>query len=232
MFISTKTAVVTGASRGIGLGLVRALADNGFTVIAAARNPDASEGLQQLVSSGSVEPRTLDVDDPASIEGFAQALKDQPIGLLIHNAAIFEKQPDLASFDTEAFLESMRTNVAGPVLLTRALLPNLKAAGHATILHVSSQMGSVEGNGSVGNYPYRASKSALNMVSKGIANELRDHGIVSVAMHPGWVQTDMGGKEAPLLPDDAAREMIETTLGVTPEHTGSFIQRTGEVIPY
>ncbi|MGD1915837.1 MAG: SDR family oxidoreductase [Phycisphaerales bacterium] len=226
------SAIITGASRGIGLGLVRALADKGFSVIATARDPNASDGLQELVSGGLVEAHTLDVDDPVSINALAKAVKDQPIRLLIHNAAILKGQEDLAAFDTSDFLSSMRTNVVGPVLLTRALLSNLKAAGNATILHVSSQMGSVEGNSSAGDYPYRASKAAMNMVSKGLANELRDYGVVSVAMHPGRVKTELGGKEAPLLPDVAAREMIETTLGLTLDHTGSFIQRSGEVIPY
>ena len=230
--MSLDSAIVTGASRGIGLGLVRALVDKGFAVKASARNPSASEGLQELVGGGLIEAHTLDVDDPVSINTFAKAVGDQPIRLLIHNAAILKEQDDLAAFDTNDFLSSMRTNVAGPVLLTRALVSNLKAAGNATILHVSSQMGSVEGNGSSGNYPYRASKAAMNMVSKGLANELRDDGVVSIAMHPGRVQTDIGGKDAPLLPVVAAREMIVTTLGLTLDHTGSFVQRSGEVIPY
>ncbi|MEM1330200.1 MAG: SDR family oxidoreductase [Planctomycetota bacterium] len=229
-FITERTAVVAGASRGIGLELVRTLAERGWSVHAGARDPSKSPLAE--TQSDRVRAHTLDLDDGDSVQAFAAAVGAGPVGLLIHNAGVFERQPKLESFETDAFLRSMRTNVAGPVLLTRSLLPNLKAAGGAAVLHISSVMGSVELNESVGNFPYRASKAAMNMVSKGLANELGNDRIASVAMHPGWVRTDMGGEDAPLLPADAAREIADTALALSMEHTGSFIQRSGEPIAY
>ncbi|MGE6781799.1 SDR family oxidoreductase [Ensifer adhaerens] len=186
-----STVLITGASRGLGAELARLYAEDGWRVIACRRGPVASEG--------SVDRLVLDVADPTSIEALGQSLQGVAIDLLINNAAVRGDTGGLATLEVDDFLQVMRVNALGPLLVTRALLPNLRAGEGRVVANISSRAGSLaEGtlDDDDGDYAYRCSKAALNMATVKLAQDLQGDGISVVSLHPGWVQTDMGGSEA------------------------------------
>ena len=215
------TAVVTGANRGIGLGLVRALVGRGTDVIAATRDPDRAT---ELAAIAGVRIVGCDVSDGDSVRGLAEAIGAAPIELLINNAGVYGgDQQTVRGVD---FADAMRTfeiNALGPLRVTLALLANLRRAGTlAKVVHVTSGMGSIGDNGSGGFYAYRMSKAALNMAAKSLAIDLRRDDIVSVVINPGWVQTDMGGPSATVSVDDSVAGMLREIDALTLADTGTF----------
>jgi NAD(P)-dependent dehydrogenase (short-subunit alcohol dehydrogenase family) len=174
------TTLITGANRGIGLALAAAAAEAGHTVLATARNPDA---VGELAGTGA-RVLALDVSDPASCDALAEHLAGEPIDILINNAATFPNRTGLEGVDPEAFEETLRVNVRGPLLVTRALLPNLRAGDRKTVATVSSSMGSIAGTEKGGSYAYRMSKAAVNMMAKALAAEFAE--MTFLAVDPGW----------------------------------------------
>jgi len=181
------TAVVTGAGRGLGVALAQALRGDGYEVIAATRGVG------------------LDLSRPETFAPFAASLHNRPVDLLVHNAAMRGDTGGLASLDVADFEAVMRVNVLGPLLLTRALLANLQA-GAGRVVMISSRAGSLaEGRSDEGDYAYKCSKAALNMAGLKLADET---GLSVLALHPGWVQTDMGGPEADVPPEVSAQGLL------------------------
>lgn len=227
------TYLITGANRGIGLELTRQLTSRGDTVIGTARNPDAAADLRSLTD----RVEQLDTSDEASILALAQRLKGQPIDVLINNAGVFLDGRALSSEGTtsEEMLETYRINVVGPFLLTRVLAPNLEQGDRKLAIQVSSNLGSIaaaKSEGRAGWAAYSASKAALNMVCVLMDNELQKQGVASVALHPGWVKTDMGGEGADLEREDAAAHIINTIDGLTPDAHPGFVRYDGEPMPW
>ena len=184
------TVLITGASRGLGAELARLYAEDGWRVIACQRGPVLPDARDRL---------SLDVADPASIDALGRALQGVAIDVLINNAAVRGDIGGLATLDTGGFLDVMRVNALAPLLLTRALLANLRASERRVVANISSRAGSLaEGtlDDDDGDYAYRCSKAALNMATIKLAQDLKSDGISVVSLHPGWVQTDMGGSEA------------------------------------
>ena len=187
------TVLVTGASRGLGRALVDTYANAGWKVIACMRSVPAP------TADGPVVHQRLDVADPDSIAALAQRLNGMAIDVLINNAAIRGDTGGLASLDADDFLQVMRVNALAPLLLVRALLPNLLAGSGRKIVNISSRSGSLaEGtlDDDDGDYAYRCSKAAMNMATTKLAHDLRVDGMAVLSLHPGWVRTDMGGEEA------------------------------------
>jgi NAD(P)-dependent dehydrogenase (short-subunit alcohol dehydrogenase family) len=189
------TILITGANRGIGLELARQYAADGHAVIRAMRGADqAGEGLGEAGS--------LDVSSDASAAELARTLAGRPIDLLINNAGVIG--PDLAQqtsteMNFPGFLETLDINVLGPLRVTQALLPNLRAATRSKVAVISSRMGQfVSGDfgGPSGAVAYRASKAAVNKVFQCLASDLKAEAISVAMLHPGWVRTDMGGARA------------------------------------
>jgi len=226
------TILITGANRGIGLALAKEAAARGDRVIGTARAPGSADELRPVADR--VEP--LDADSDGSCRLLAASLGSEPVDILINNAGISPKRSgQLADFDPEAYLQCLRTNSVGPLLVTRALLPNLEAGRKKLIVQISSQMGSlgdVARDGNTGGLAYRSSKSALNMASLLVANELKPRGIACVVMHPGWVRTDMGGPEAHLGPEESARAMLDTISGMSLADSGRYVRYNGEPIAW
>lgn len=186
-----RTVLITGASRGLGAELARIYAEDGWRVIACTRGA--------LPAEGGADRLPLDVADPASIDALGQALQGVAIDVLINNAGVRGDTGGLSSLETEDFLEVMRVNALAPLLLTRALLPNLRAGERRVVANISSRAGSLaEGtlDDDDGDYAYRCSKAALNMATVKLAQDLKGDGISVLSLHPGWVQTDMGGSDA------------------------------------
>jgi len=186
-----RTVLITGASRGLGAELARIYAEDGWRVIACQRGAVPAEGV--------VDRLPLDVADPASIDALVQALQGVAIDLLINNAAVRGDTGGLDTLKPDGFLDVMRVNALAPLLLTRALHSNLKAGERRIVANISSRAGSLaEGtlDDDEGDYAYRCSKAALNMATVKLAQDLRGDGISVLSLHPGWVQTDMGGSDA------------------------------------
>src|SRR5690606_22411454 len=131
-----------------------------------------------------------------------------PIDVLINNAGVSSAGKKLESLDAAELQHVMMVNAIAPVLVARALLPNLRAGRRRLIVNITSQLGSIANNTGGSSYGYRASKAALNMLTRSMANELRGEGFTCIAVHPGWVKTDMGGEEAPLAPEESARDLL------------------------
>ena len=230
----SKTVFITGASRGIGLELTHQYLMGGDQVFAAARNPDA-QGLAALKKEypDSLTLIALDVTDPASIEKAAAALGAQPIHLLINNAGIFKsKRTELETLDESTWLEEFRVNSISPLMVTRAFKANLVAAGSGVVGMMSSKMGSMGDNTSGGDYSYRSSKAALNAVSVSMAKDLAQDGVTVVALHPGWVQTDMGGPNALIDVVTSATGLKAVLDRAGPGESGRFFDYSGAALPW
>ena len=220
------TAVVTGANRGIGLEWVRQLLDKGWDVHAGYRTDEGG------LSGTSAHHHQLDVTSKESVEAFAASLPDR-VDLLVNNAGVADgRWRSIEDIDHEQVLKVLDINSVGPVRVTQALLSRLGGDEMSTIAMVSSLMGSVEDCTSGRSYAYRASKSALNMFSAAMKNELRDDNISVVILHPGWVQTDMGGPNATVTPLDSIAGMIQRVEEQTLELSGRFVQYDGESLPW
>lgn len=222
------TYVVTGASRGLGREFAHQLLARGDTVIGTARRPRDAWGLRHL----GAEVEELDVADDKSVARFARRLAGRPVDVLINNAGRQSRLGALESLDFDSLADTFQVNALGPVRVTRALLPNLRTGRRRHIAHITSRMGSF-GEFDVGNmYGYRASKAALNMFHRCIAEELGAQGFVCVLLHPGWVRTDMGGHEATLSPKESVTGMLKVIDGLSRRDNGAFVDYTGADLPW
>jgi len=222
------TVLITGANRGLGLEFARQYAADGWHVIATARNPDKADDLEAL----SVKIATLDVADPASVSALAKSLEGRPIDLLINNAGIFPRVSSIEQIDFDDYSLTLAVNTLGPVRVTRALLPNLRASEMKTIVNITSRLGSIALTDNGVFYGYRESKAALNMFTRTLANELKPEGFTCLTIHPGWVQTDMGGENATLTPAESVSGMRSVIAERGPADTGTYWSYSGEEVPW
>ena len=221
------TVLITGASRGIGLGLARHYAAAGWRVLACCRNPEASD------APDGVAPVALDVADDAGIRAMADGLAGRPIDLLINNAGVYgPRDAVVGNVRSEDWLEVLRVNTVAPMMVTQALLPNIRAGAGKTIAIVSSKVGSIADNSSGNSYIYRSSKTAVNQVAKSLSIDLGGEGITVVTLHPGWVQTDMGGPNALISTETSVRGMTALLARLTPDDSGKFFNYDGAEIPW
>ena len=195
-----RTALVVGASRGLGLGLAAELARRGWQVIATMRTADVPAGLAAAVarSAGRISTATVDVNSAASVDALVAAVSRRKLDLLFVNAGIAgPKHQSVEAVTPEEMLALFTTNTFAPLRIARRLLPNVADGG--TIAFMSSRMGSVADNLSGGMDLYRASKAALNSLTRSfVATAAHDRKVSVLTLHPGWVRTDMGGAAAPL----------------------------------
>ena len=220
--------LVTGANRGIGLEFVRQLSARGDRVTACCRRPaDATE----LLALG-VEPVALDVTDPASVAALRERLYGRAIDLLLNNAGVGVRGRPLGRIDYAECLAFFDTNALGPLRLVEALLPALRAGRRRLVVNMTSKMGSIADNTSGDAYAYRASKAALNMITRSLAVDLADEGIACVVLHPGWVQTDMGGAGAPVSVQDSVAGLLAVIDSLAIEHSGRFFDYLGQEVPW
>ncbi|MDQ3335415.1 MAG: SDR family oxidoreductase [Myxococcota bacterium] len=222
--------VVTGASRGIGLELVKQLLARGDVVDAAVRDPDRATDLRAL-ERPTLHVHRCDVTDQASVDSLARAIA-APVDVVINNAGINLPRQKLTDLDLAATLELYATNAIGPLRVTHALLPHVRRGTVKKLVHVTSGMGSIADNQRGESYGYRMSKAALNMMSKSLAVDLRGEGIVSFVINPGWVKTDLGGTSAPTPVGDSARGILARIDEATLETSGSFLNWSGGTYPW
>jgi NAD(P)-dependent dehydrogenase (short-subunit alcohol dehydrogenase family) len=227
-------AVVTGANRGLGLGLSRAYAERGDEVWATARHPADARDLQALAraSDGRVRVHELDVRSEEEVRALAAAIGDAPVDVLVNNAGVASSwSTSLQAFDAEDALRCFDTNALGPIRVTRALIPNLRAA-RGKVVNMTSLMGSIADNGSGRAYAYRLSKAALNMATRNLAHEVKGFGGIAIALHPGWVKTEMGGDGATEEIADAVARMVSLVDQLTAERSGRFWHAQGAELPW
>jgi NAD(P)-dependent dehydrogenase (short-subunit alcohol dehydrogenase family) len=224
------TVLITGASRGIGLEFVRQYAAAGWKVLACCRKPGTATELNKV--TGDVTLFALDVDDDANIAGLARQLKSVPIDVLINNAGISRPEATtLGQVSSEVWLQVFRTNAIAPLKMAEAFLPHLEAGKEKKLIAITSRLGSIELNEG-GRYSYRSSKAALNSAWKSLAGDTAGKGMICVVFHPGWVQTDMGGKAAPVTPKQSVAGMAKLISGFGKKDNGTFRNYDGESLPW
>ena len=224
------TLLITGANRGIGLEFARQYAADGWTVHATARDPGAATELTAL---GGVEVHALDIGDGAAVDALADTIKDVRLDLLINNAGVSGvENAALGEIDYDGWLEVLRINAISPLRVTEAFLPHLERAATRLIVFLSSRAGSITNNVAGSRYLYRSSKAALNAAIRSLAIDLLPRGFKCIAVHPGWVQTDMGGRAAPLAPADSIARMRALFTRIEPHDTGHFINYDGRELTW
>lgn len=229
--------LVTGASRGLGLEFARQYARAGARVFAGCRAPEAADALEALAGDEvlDVEPLALDVTERASIEAAVARIRDDGPGhldVLINNAGLSPRGEEFSSLDADAMLHVLHVNTVAPLIVAQRCRALLAASAHPRVVNLSSSMGSLAKKEYGRHYSYSASKAALNMLTRAAAHDLRDEGIVVVALHPGWVQTDLGGSEATLSPRESVEGMMRVIAGLGPEHSSRFLTWTGDEHPW
>ncbi len=218
---------ITGISKGIGLALTTEALNKGHRVFGVARNPESSPELSSLIKSyPDFHLINLDLLDPKAEEKLLMELKEcSSLDIVINNAGIYEK-----GSSREEFLKSFEVNSFTPFLVSHTLLPKLKMSKNPKLIHISSIMGSIEETSSGGAYAYRASKAALNMINKSLTVE--NKWLTTAVLHPGWVQTRMGGESAPLEIKESSSGLWKVIEGLSPEKSGSFLDYQGAKLPW
>lgn len=188
-----KTALITGANKGLGLEFVHQLKAKGYYTLGTCRHPENAQALRTLAD----EVFQLDVTSDTEIMALKQKLNNRPIDLLINNAGISGDQGvTIGNIDRTNFINVLNTNCISVVKLSDALLPNIEASIDKHILVISSSMSSISENERGRSYAYRASKAALNCVMRSFAIDVKEKGVKVMLIHPGWVKTAMGGPDA------------------------------------
>ncbi|KAM6250791.1 C-signal-like [Spheniscus humboldti] len=251
-----RSVLVTGSNRGMGLELVRQLAASPRPpqhIFATCRDPEGPRGKvsprELAAQHPSIKLVQLDTVNLPSIRGAVRAvgshLKDQGSNLLINNAGV-SSHATLRSLGSQEMLSAFATNVVGPLRVAKEFLPLLekaaKGAGkeglscsRAAIINVSTKLGSIGlrlGVLEAPMYPYRASKAAQNMVTRCMAAELQDKGILCTAIHPGWVKTDMGTEKAPLTVEHSVRGILTVLASLSRDTSGAFLDWEGNSLPW
>ncbi len=225
--------LITGANRGIGLEFVRQYVADGWRVIACCRDPLNAAALNALAadSGGKVSVQALDVTDFSQIERLALALKNESIDLLINNAGFYPE----GSFGATNYADwgkAFRINAMAPMKMVECFVEQVAGSRLRKIVTLSSKMGSIADNGSGGSYLYRTSKTAVNMVMKSLAIDLQPRGIAATTLHPGWVQTDMGGPNALITTEQSVAGMRKVIDQLSTHNAGRFVAYDGQEIPW
>lgn len=221
----TKTYLVTGANRGIGLEYCHQLVENGNKVIAVCRttNPEF-DNLRVQVEAG------IDLTDDKALDSLTQRLAGEKIDVLINNAGIL-KTITLDNLDFTSLRQQFEVNALAPLRLTKALLPNLNYG--SKIIFMTSRMGSIADNTSGSSYGYRMSKVALSMAAKSLSIDLKPQGIAVGILHPGLVKTRMTNfNVSGITPETSVKDLLTRIEELNLENTGTFWHANGEILPW
>src|SRR5471030_2392187 len=232
--MADKTALVIGASRGIGLGLVKELAGRGWTVIATLRSPATDKGLQAFAdkSGGKVRVEAVDIEHPDSIDALAGRLKGETLDLLFVNAGIAGRRAPIGELTAEDVAKVFMTNVVGPIHVAEAL-KDLVRDGSGVIALMTSGLGSVSSNFFFGiDDIYSASKAALNKMTRAFIATLGARKLTVLSVSPGWVKTDLGGPDAMITVDESSKGVIDLVEAKAGSGQHGFYGHKGETIAW
>ena len=238
-----STALITGANRGLGLAFVRRLSLMGWRGLATCRSPGQAEALRRLASESrqAVEVHALDTGDQKSIGALSAAVRDQAIDLLVCNAGVSPMKQALITgtqgqriqdADDALWLEAYRTNAIGPLRVAAAFAERVAASERRLMAFISTRMSVAGQNNSGAYYRYRSSKAALNVIVKNLSIELAPRGVTCIALHPGWVRTDMGGHNADVSPEESVTGMLKILLDAKLPKKAQFLDYRGETVPW
>ncbi len=223
------TVLITGANRGIGLALAKKFHQQGYQVIATAREPKKAEALNQL----GVRVEQLDIANQVSINALKTKLRNQPIDILLNNAGVMgHGTRNFEDLKIDKLARTFEVNSLGALRVIQTLMPNLQKGSKKTIASVSSRMGSIEENTTGGGLGYRASKSALNSFNKSLSIEFADLGYVFVVLHPGWVRTDMTSSKATFSPEESAIKLFQVVTKLNKSDNGKFYDLYGQEVAW
>jgi NAD(P)-dependent dehydrogenase (short-subunit alcohol dehydrogenase family) len=230
-----QTVLITGANRGIGLELTKSFCTSDqWQVLACCRDPQSAKALRDVAdqSDGRVEVHQLDVTNIDSVSALAAKLDSRSIDVLLNNAGVMggDRQSAL-DMDYQAWRETFEVNTMGPLRMVQLFLPNLRLSDRPRVLTISSQMGALSRKRG-GSYAYRSSKAAVNKVMQGLAIDLAEDGIIVSLVHPGWVQTDMGGAQADITPQESAVGIFRIAENLAQSDSGRFLKWNGEEHPW
>jgi NAD(P)-dependent dehydrogenase (short-subunit alcohol dehydrogenase family) len=225
--------LISGASRGIGLELVKQYAAAGDEVIACVRDTGSAALLDEVASGAdNITVVQMDAGDPASIEAAAAAIGDAPIDVLINNAgAVGGQHQSLDDIDIEEWHRALDINTIGPMLISRAFKGNLAASGDGKLMIVTSQLAASTWPMG-GMYIYSTTKAGVSKVGQILALDWKEEPITIGLMHPGWVQTDMGGPHAEITAEESASGIRSVIAGMTKADSGNFYKWNGEIHPW
>jgi len=212
--------LITGVNRGLGLEFVRQFRADGWEVVGTVRS-EAGEAREL-----GADLRQLDLGDLGAVAAFAL---DGPLDLLIANAGTYGPRDAVGADEAREWLDTFAVNTVAPYLLAQRVTGNVRQAG-GKLIAVSTRMGSIEDNSGGGFLAYRSSKTALNMAWRTLALANRD--LVCAVLHPGWVQTRMGGANAPVQPRDSIAGMRRVIDGLTREDSGEVFDYNGDCVPW
>ena len=230
--MSSHSALITGANRGIGLEFTKQYAADGWKVLACCRQPQSAVALQALAAAHSnVEILALDVADFEQIDVLALQLKDTAIDVLINNAGVYPSS-SFGDVDYNDWAEGFKINSMAPLKMAEAFVQHVTRSQLKKIATLSSKMGSLDDNTSGDSYSYRSSKVAVNMVMKSLSIDLKPYGISVVTLHPGWVQTDMGGQNALVSATTSVTGLRSVIEHLNLANTGKFIAYDGKEIAW
>jgi NAD(P)-dependent dehydrogenase (short-subunit alcohol dehydrogenase family) len=222
------TVLITGAARGLGLDFTTQYAARGWKVHACAREP---KGLQAV--KGDIHPHKLEVTDYAAVKALAQELGNAALDVLICNAGIAGREAGtLGSIDPATWRQTFEVNTLAPLMMAQAFVDLVARSGQRKLVAISSRLGSIAQNDTGGMYAYRPSKTALNMEWKSLSRDTASRGLICVVLHPGWVQTDMGGASAPLTIEQSVPAMVKVIDGLKSKDNGRFINYDGTEISW
>lgn len=229
----TETVLVTGANRGLGLEFVRQYLQDGWRVFAACRQPEKAHDLNALAEQGDLTVQPLDVGNARQIENLRGVIGKTPIDVMINNAGVYgQKNGGFGKTDAAVWEETYRINVIAVMKMMEAFADAVAASKCRIIANMSSKMGSMADNGSGGSYVYRSSKAALNAITLSAARDLENRGITVVALHPGWVRTDMGGPNALIDVQESVTGMRRVIDRLDPSQSAAFLDYKGETVPW
>ena len=226
-----KNVLITGAGRGIGLALTKEFSQHGYKVLGTYRDEASAKALLQLTREHSnIMAVTADVTNEKSFSALTEEIKKLgSIDIVVNNSGVIgEKGRSLMDIKFENLNEVFQVNTFGPMRVAQTVLPFMKKG--ATLAQITSLMGSIKDNSSGGYYDYRMSKAALNMFNKCLSIEYPE--IKCLVLHPGWVQTDMGGAGASVTVDDCVRGLYKVISESTVAQSGNFFDYRGKPLEW
>lgn len=227
--MTVKKALIIGASRGLGLGLVKELLNDGWHVTATVRNPDNAQPLKAL---GAVRVEELDIDEQQAIKALSQKLDDEVFDLVFINAGIKGPDDQLSGDASLADIGQLfLTNSVAPINVAQAFVSKIRK-GSGVLAFMSSGIGSIKSPDAPEMALYKASKAALNSMTNTFIGQLGEDRPTVLNLHPGWVKTDMGGEDAEIDVPTSTRGLVEQVNAYAGKGGHHFIDYKGQTIAW